>query len=187
MARVWLFGDNVDTDQILPGRYSPYMTSEAELGKYPFIEARPEFASQVEPGDVIVAGRNFGCGSSREYAPRALKVVGVAAIIAPSFARIFYRNALNLGLPLFQSDLTRVLRDGQQVTLDLESPALAAETGPISLPAPPEWVRRVWEEGGIVEYYRRHGRLPLGDEGGRKSGAGYARPAIAGESPRLDR
>jgi len=164
MARVWLFGDNIDTDQILPGRYAPYMTSEANLGKYPFIEARPEFAAQVQPGDVIVAGGNFGCGSSREYAPRALKVVDIAAIIAPRFARIFFRNALNLGLPLFEVDLTAHVRDGQQVTLDLESPALITKDGRIPLPTPPEWLRRTWDEGGIVEYYRRHGRLPLGDD-----------------------
>jgi methanogen homoaconitase small subunit len=162
MARVWRFGDNVDTDQILPGRYAPYMTSEADLGKYPFIEARPEFAREVQPGDIIVAGENFGCGSSREYAPRALTAVGIAAIVAPSFARIFYRNALNLGLPLFAADL-RALREGQEVTLDLAIPCVRAGDEVLALPAPPAWVRRVWEAGGIVAYYRRHGRLPVGD------------------------
>lgn len=162
MARVWLFGDNVDTDQIVPGRYAPYMTSEAELGKYPFIEARPEFAKTVQRGDLIVAGHNFGCGSSREYAPRALHVVGIAAIIAPSFARIFYRNALNLGLPLFTADLTHILCDGQEVTFDLEAPAIIADGQTIALPKPPEWLREVWREGGIVAYYRNHGCLPLG-------------------------
>ena len=161
MPRIWLFGDNIDTDQIVPGRYAPYMTSEAELGKYPFIEARPEFAKQVKPGDVIVAGRNFGCGSSREYAPRALQVVGIAAIIAPSFARIFYRNTLNLGLPLFTADLVNLVRDGQEVTLDLDKPALLTQGGQIALPAPPAWVRRTWEEGGVVSYYRRYGCLPV--------------------------
>ncbi len=161
MARVWLFGDNIDTDQILPGRYAPYMTSEAELGKYPFIEARPEFAREVRSGDVIVAGANFGCGSSREYAPRALKVAGIAAILAPSYARIFFRNTLNLGLPLFEVDLTHRLRDGQQVTLNLDVATLAIDGQEIALPVPPRWVRNVWAEGGIVEYYRRHRRLPL--------------------------
>jgi len=161
MPRIWLFGDNVDTDQIVPGRYAPYMTSEAELGKYPFIEARPEFAKQIEPGDVIVAGRNFGCGSSREYAPRALQVVGIAGIIAPSFARIFYRNTLNLGLPLFTADLAGLVHDGQEVTLDLDAPALLTRAGKIALPAPPAWVRRTWEEGGVVSYYRRYGCLPV--------------------------
>jgi methanogen homoaconitase small subunit len=164
MARVWFFGDNTDTDQILPGRYAPYMTSEAELGKYPFIEARPEFAKQVRAGDIIVAGRNFGCGSSREYAPRALKVVGIAAIIAPSFARIFYRNALNLGIPLFEADLTACLMDGQTVELNLEEASVRTEDATILLPPPPAFVRSIWEEGGIVEYYRRHHRLPLETE-----------------------
>ncbi len=164
MARIWLFGNNVDTDQILPGRYAPYMTSEAELGKYPFIEARPEFGKKVQPGDVIVAGRNFGCGSSREYAPRALQVVGIAAIIAPSFARIFYRNALNLGLPLFEADLTKQVQDGQVAELDLAGMALLAPCGRIPLPTPSEFVQHIWAEGGIVEYYRKYGRLPLEGE-----------------------
>ena len=162
MARVWLFGDNVDTDQIVPGRYAPYMTSEAELGRYPFIEARPEFAVQVKPGDIIVAGQNFGCGSSREYAPRALKVVGIAAIVAPSFARIFFRNALNLGLPLFEADLSGWVQDGQAVTLDWKTPALLADGQAIQLPPPPAWLRELWEVGGVVEYYRRYGTLPVG-------------------------
>jgi len=164
MARVWLFGANVDTDQIVPGRYAPYMTSEAELGKYPFIEARPEFAKQVQRGDIIVAGANFGCGSSREYAPRALKVVGIAAVIAPSFARIFFRNGLNLGLPLLEADLTTRLHDGQIVTLDLETPAVITDEETIPLPPQAEWVRRTWAEGGIVEYYRKHGRFPVESE-----------------------
>lgn len=164
MARIWLFGDDIDTDQILPGRYAPYMTSEAELGKYPFIEARPEFPATVRPGDVIVAGRNFGCGSSREYAPRALTTVRVAAVIAPSFARIFYRNALNLGLPLFEADLTGRVADGAEARLDLEAAALVVEGECIPLPPPPAWLRRVWAEGGIAQYYRRHRRLPLGEE-----------------------
>ena len=164
MARVWLFGDNLDTDQILPGRYAPYMTSEGDLGKYPFIEARPEFAKEVGAGDIIVAGINFGCGSSREYAPRALKVVGIAAIIAPTFARIFYRNSLSLGLRLFEADLTCELEDGQSVDLDLSAPAVVADSRAIALPQPPMWLRRIWDEGGIVEYYRKHGRLPVGDE-----------------------
>ena len=160
MARVWLFGDNVDTDQILPGRYAPYMTTEAALANYPFIEARPEFAKEVRPGDVIVAGKNFGCGSSREYAPRALKAVGIAAIVAPSFARIFFRNALSLGIPLFELDLTGLLGDGQELELDLDVPALVLDGETILLPAPPAWVREVWG-GGIVAYYREHGRLPM--------------------------
>jgi methanogen homoaconitase small subunit len=160
MARVWKFGPDVDTDQIVPGRYAPYMTSEAELGKYPFIEARPEFAKEVKPGDLIVAGKNFGCGSSREYAPKALKVVGVGAILAPSFSRIFFRNALNLGLPLFEIDLTKELKDGEQVRLLLDKYQLVTDHGTYTLPAPPQFVREIWREGNLVEYYRKYGRFP---------------------------
>lgn len=161
MARIWRFGANVNTDQIVPGRYAPYMLkSEDELRNYPFIEARPEFAATVRPGDLIVAGPNFGCGSSREYAPLALKMVGVGAIIAPLFARIFYRNALNLGIPLFEADLTGELADGQEVDFDVTSGTLTAQDHTIQLPPPPAWVREVWAEGGIVPYYRKHRRFP---------------------------
>jgi len=161
MATVWVFGDDVDTDQIVPGRYAPYMKSESELGKFPFIEARPEFAREVQPGDVIVAGRNFGCGSSREYAPRALFIAGVGAIVAPSFARIFFRNALNLGLPLVQADLRGRVVDRQPVELDLARPGLRVNGEWLALPAQPEWLRLAWAEGGIIQYYARHGRLPV--------------------------
>ena len=163
MARIWVFGNNIDTDQILPGRYAPYMTSEADLVKYPFIEHRPEFAKEVQPGDIIVAGHNFGCGSSREYAPRALRAVGIAAIIAPTFARIFYRNALNLGLPLFQAELVAQAADGSQAQLDRNAGALVIGETAYRLPAPPTWLRQVWDEGGVIAYYLNHGHLPLGE------------------------
>jgi len=163
LARIWLFPDDIDTDQIVPGRYAPYMTSEAELGKYPFIEYRPEFAAKVQPGDLIVAGSNFGCGSSREYAPRALVAVGIAAIIAPSFSRIFYRNALNLGLKLFEADLVRDLSDGEHVVYDDASFTIRTGAGILhTLPQPPDWLRQTWVEGGIVSYYRKYQRLPVG-------------------------
>jgi len=161
MARVWIFGSNVDTDQIVPGRYAPYMTSEAELPKAAFIEARPEFAKEVRPGDLIVAGKNFGCGSSREYAPKALKMNGIGAIIAPSFARIFFRNALNLGIPLFEADLAEKLADGEQVTLDIENAQIVTASGKAyALTPPPAFVREIWRAGSTIEYYRRYGKLP---------------------------
>lgn len=160
MNRIWLFGPDIDTDQIIPGRYSPYMTSEDELAKHAFIERRPDFAPNVRPGDVIVAGKNFGCGSSREYAPRALQKCGVAAIIAPSFARIFFRNAINLGIPLFEADLTGVVADGEQATLDLANSRLVTTRGTFDLPRPPEFVLQIQAKGGIVAYYRKYGRFP---------------------------
>ena len=158
--RVWRFGADIDTDQIIPGRYSPYMTSEEDLAQYAFIERRPAFASEVRPGDLIVAGKNFGCGSSREYAPRALKKCGIAAIIAPSFARIFFRNAINLGIPLFEADLTSEVSDGDRVSLNLEDARLMTDKGPLDLPQPPAFVRQIQREGGIVPFYQRYRRFP---------------------------
>lgn len=159
MNRVWRFGDDVNTDQIVPGRFAPYMTSEEELKKFPFIEARPEFPKTVQPGDLLIAGPNFGCGSSREYAPQALKMVEVGAIIAPSFARIFYRNALNLGLPVFEADC-RWIEDGAMAEFDLGGCILRCGGREEALPPPPAFVREVWEAGGLVPYYRAHGRFP---------------------------
>jgi methanogen homoaconitase small subunit len=165
MSKVWLFGEDIDTDQIIPGRYSPYMTSEEELAHYAFIERRPDFAPNVRHGDIIVAGRNFGCGSSREYAPRALLRCGIAAIVAPSFARIFFRNALNLGIPLFEADLTGQLVDGDEVELDLAASQLRTARGTLDLPRPPAFVEAIQREGGIVAYYQRYGRFPGEVEG----------------------
>jgi methanogen homoaconitase small subunit len=160
MSKVWLFGDDIDTDQIIPGRYSPYMTSEETLTQYAFIEHRPDFAPNVAPGDVIVAGKNFGCGSSREYAPRALQKCGIVAIIAPSFARIFFRNTINLGIPLFEADLTQNVADGEQITLDLAASQLRTAREIIELPRAPDFVQEIVREGGIVPYYQRHGHFP---------------------------
>ncbi len=160
MPRIWTFDSNVNTDQIVPGRYAPYMLrDESEVRRYVFVEARPEFAAAVAPGDLIVAGPNFGCGSSREYAPLALKLAGVGAVIAPGFARIFYRNAINLGLPLFEADLS-ALPDGAIVALDVRTGLLQCAGGPIQLAPPPAWVQEVWEAGGIVPFFRATGRFP---------------------------
>ena len=160
MNRIWLFGTDIDTDQIIPGRYSPYMTSEEALAEYAFIEHRPEFAPNVRPGDVIVAGKNFGCGSSREYAPRALQKCGIVAIIAPSFARIFFRNAVNLGIPLFEVDLTREIVDGAAAQLDLANSKLHTDGAAYALPRPPAFVAEVQAEDGIVPYFLRYHRFP---------------------------
>lgn len=160
MPRIWVFGGDVDTDQILPGRYSPFQTSEETFARYVFCDHRPEFSQQVQPGDVLLAGRNFGCGSSREYAPRALKVRGVAGVIAPTFARIFFRNALNLGLALFEADLAGRVQDGQRAELDAGAGILRLEQGEIRLPPPPPFVGAIMEAGSIVEYYLRHQRYP---------------------------
>jgi len=161
MARVWKFGDDIDTDQIVPGRYSPYMTSDADLPKYAFIEFRPEFPKEVRPGDVIVAEDNFGCGSSREYAPLALKRCGIAAIVANSFARIFFRNAINLGIPLFEDPAAvQALNDGDVVELDAAAGRITVGGRNIELRPQTRFVQDILAAGTIADYIRDHGRFP---------------------------
>lgn len=161
MARVWKFGSDVDTDQIVPGRYAPYMRPNAELGEAAFIEARPEFAALAQPGDIIVALENFGCGSSREYAAEALRRRQVGAIIACSFARIFFRNALNLGIPLFTSpEIAQALQDGDQVDMDIERGLLHSGDRIHYLPELPQFARQILKAGGIVPYVRTHNCFP---------------------------
>mgnify|MGYP002628556488 FL=1 len=162
MSTLWIFGDDVNTDQIVPGRFAPYMTSEAELRRFPFIEARPEFPELVQPGDVIVAGPNFGCGSSREYAAQALALCELGAILAPSFARIFYRNALNLGLPLIEVPAEELspLRDRDPISLDLDSCELRHANGRIALRKPASFTREIWQAGGLIPYFQRTGHFP---------------------------
>jgi 3-isopropylmalate/(R)-2-methylmalate dehydratase small subunit len=117
-GRVWRFSDNVDTDQIIPAKY--LVTGDRrELAKHAFENVRPEFAEEVREGDIIVGGKNFGSGSSREHAPRALLGAGIACVVAPSFARIFYRNSINIGLPLVECDLESA--DGDIIAVDFEN------------------------------------------------------------------
>lgn len=161
MARVWKFGSDVDTDQMVPGRYAPYMRPDRDVGEAAFIEARPDFNKQAEPGDIIVAGSNFGCGSSREYAPLALKRRGIAAIIAPSFARIFFRNAINLGIPVFVSEsVPTYVEDGVQAEIDLASGVLQLDDARFELDPLPPFAQAIVGAGGVAAYVRENGRLP---------------------------
>jgi methanogen homoaconitase small subunit len=161
MARVWKFGSDVDTDQIVPGRYAPYMRPDADVGDAAFIEARPDFNKGAQPGDIIVATENFGCGSSREYAVEALRRRKVGAIIALGFARIFFRNALNLGIPLFEApEIVAGLKGGEEVTLDLENSRLTAGDKVYELPQLPDFAREILAAGGIVNYVKQNGRFP---------------------------
>ena len=161
MSNIWKFGADVDTDQIVPGRYAPYMRPNAELGDAAFIEARPDFNKRAVPGDIIVATENFGCGSSREYAPQALKRRQVGAIFAISFARIFYRNAINLGIPIFVDEaLVELLLQGKEATLDLAAGFVVIDGETYALPPVPNFAREIIDAGGIVPYVREHGRFP---------------------------
>src|SRR5258705_4530493 len=135
MARAWVFGDDLDTDQMVPGRYAPFMVGQDKFHTYAFCDARPGFATEVRSGDILVGGENFGCGSSREYAVAALKKLGVGAVVARSFARIFFRNCINLGIPVIESaDAVQIVRDGDDVTFDAAAGLLRAPGGPAKLP-----------------------------------------------------
>lgn len=162
MPRVWKFPDSVNTDDILPGKYAPFMVGEDVFHRYAFAHYRPEFAAEVRPGDLLVGGRNWGLGSSREYAPMALKKLRVGAIIAKSYARIHYRNLLNLGIPAFESaTVPDALEDGEIVDFDLESGRVTRASGEVlQLPPPPEFLREALREGSILEFYKKHQRFP---------------------------
>lgn len=161
MSRIWMLGDNVNTDVIIPGRYN-VTTDRAQLARHCLCEVLPEFPVQVQRGDIVMAGHNFGCGSSREHAPAALLGCGVGAVIARSFARIFYRNAVNIGLPILVcEEAVAGSADGQQIEVDLESGTIVnLTTGQTFQAEPlPPFVARIVAAGGIIEYIRREGTL----------------------------
>jgi len=157
-VRAWKFGDDINTDVITPGRYT-VTTDRKRLGEIAFIEYRPEFAKEVEEGDVIVAGNNFGCGSSREHSPVAIKAAGVSAVIAKSFARIFFRNSINIGLPLFVCEDADKIDDGDDVEINIKTGEVRDNTKGIVLKAKPlpEFMQRIVEKGGLVNFLRSDG------------------------------
>jgi 3-isopropylmalate/(R)-2-methylmalate dehydratase small subunit len=161
MGRIWMLGDNVNTDVIIPGRYN-VTTDRAQLARYCLCEVLPEFSQQVQSGDVVMAGHNFGCGSSREHAPAAIQASGVQAVIARSFARIFYRNAVNIGLPvLVCEEAVLSSADGQRLEVDLASGVIHNLTTEQTFHAEPldPFVARIVAAGGIIEYIRQEGTL----------------------------
>jgi len=156
--RAWKFGNDVNTDLITPGRYT-ITTDKTQLGKIAFIEHRPEFAKEAKLGDVIVAGKNFGCGSSREHAPVAIKAAGVSAVIAESFARIFFRNAINIGLPLFVCEEVDRIDDGDLVEIKFETGEIHNKTKDVVLKAKPlpRFIQKIVGQGGLVNFLRSEG------------------------------
>jgi 3-isopropylmalate/(R)-2-methylmalate dehydratase small subunit len=156
--KAWKFGNDINTDVITPGRYT-VTTDKKQLGKIAFIEYRPEFAKQVIKGDIIVAGNNFGCGSSREHSPVAIKAAGISAVIAKSFARIFFRNSINIGLPLFISEDVDKIDDGDEVKIDFETGKIEDKTKGIILEVKPLpfFMQKIVEKGGLVEFLRSGG------------------------------
>lgn len=157
MGRAFLFGDDVDTDQIIPAQFVT-TADPGKLGEHCMEGADPSFADRVEPGDVLVAGTNFGCGSSREHAALAIQGTGVEAVVAESFARIFFRNAINVGLPVLNvPDATERISDGDDLAVDPDTGVIENETTGDRIEAQglPEFVQEIVDAGGLVEYGRR--------------------------------
>ncbi len=155
-GKVWKFGKNVDTDIIIAARY--LNTSDPkELAKHIMEDADPKFYEKMKAGDIIVADDNFGCGSSREHAPIALKEAGIAAVIAPSFARIFYRNAFNMGLPIFELEQVSEISEGDTIKVDMDSGEIVDETTGKSYKFTPipEFMQELVDSGGLIEFAKK--------------------------------
>jgi len=152
-GKVWNFGANIDTDVIIAARYLNSSDPE-HLAKYVMEDADPEFPNKLQKGDIIVAGENFGCGSSREHAPIALKAAGVAAVVAPSFARIFYRNAFNMGLPIFELPESLEIKEGEEISINLDAGEIVNNTTNKTykfIPIP-EFMQELIATGGLINY-----------------------------------
>jgi 3-isopropylmalate/(R)-2-methylmalate dehydratase small subunit len=155
-GKVWKYGDNVNTDVIFPGKYTYTLTEPAEMAAHALEDLDSTFATAVQPGDIIVAGRNWGCGSSREQAVICLKAAGVGAIIAVSFARIFYRNAINNGLPAIVCPAAvAALEHGEWAEVDLATAAIRSATRVFPFPPFPPSVQRILAEGGLIPYLKQ--------------------------------
>lgn len=156
-GKVWKFGDDVDTDAIIPARY--LNTSDPKhLAAHCMEDADPLFMKKMQPGDLLVAGKNFGCGSSREHAPAAIKAAGISCVIAVSFARIFYRNAINIGLPILESpQASAALKEGQEVRVDLKAGTITnVSTGEVFQSTPfPDFMRQLMDAGGLIPYVQK--------------------------------
>jgi len=154
-GRVWKLGDNIDTDAIYPGKYLPIIDAE-EMAKHALEGIDKDFPKKIKRGDIIVAGRNFGCGSSREQAATSLKFAGISCIIAKSFSRIFFRNAINQGLALVQSkDLLENVGQGDQITVDFSSAKIIFKDEEFPFPGLDEFVMGILEDGGLIEHTKK--------------------------------
>lgn len=153
-GKAWKFGDDVDTDLIIPARYLN-TTDIAELAKHCLEPVNPEWAGRVAAGDVIVAGKNFGCGSSREHAPLAIKGVGVAAIVAVSFARIFYRNAFNIGLPVIEApEAAAAIAEGDELEISLDDGTITVAGRSYPFSPIPDFMMDLVRAGGLMPWLK---------------------------------
>jgi 3-isopropylmalate/(R)-2-methylmalate dehydratase small subunit len=161
-GKVWKFGDSISTDLICPGRYFHLRSNLPELAKHVLEDADPDFAAKMNRGDFVVAGSNFGLGSSREHAPTIIKLAGVSAVLAKSFARIFYRNAINVGLPLVECDTDRI-DNGDEIEVDLAKGIVHDTTKGFELKATPlpKAMLNILNDGGLVAHIEKHGDFKL--------------------------
>lgn len=161
-GRAWRFRDGISTDDITPGRFFHLRSNLPELAKHCLEDERPEFIQEVKPGDFVVGGRNFGQGSSREHAPIVIKLAGAAAILAPSFARIFYRNAINAGIPAIICDADRI-DDGDKLEVRLSEGKVINHTKGITLDFDPlpDIMQRILADGSLAEHIRKHGDFAI--------------------------
>jgi len=161
-GRAFKFGDSISTDHIIPGRYANLRSNLPELAKHAMEDADPTFTSRVKSGDFIIAGSNFGLGSSREHAPLVIKMAGVSAILAKSVARIFFRNAINLGLPVLLCN-TDEINDGDELEVDLKAGTVRDITNgkQLTFSKIPEIMLNILSEGGLLPYMQKHGDFKL--------------------------
>lgn len=161
-GKTWKFGDDISTDLICPGRYFHLRSNLPELATHVLEDADPDFAKKMAKGDFVVAGANFGLGSSREHAPTIIKLAGVAAVLAKSFARIFYRNAINVGLPLVECD-TDQISNGDELEVDLAAGVIRNRTRSIELKAHPlpRAMINILNDGGLLPHLEKHGSFKL--------------------------
>jgi len=165
-VKVWKYGDNVNTDVIFPGKYTYSILEPEEMAQHALEDLDPSFAKEVRPGDVVVAGSNFGCGSSREQAATCLKAAGVQAVIAKSFARIFFRNAINQGLLAVEcSAAAEQIEKGAEVEIDFAEGEIKTQTQIFSFSPPPESVLRIFEAGGLIAYTKKRLEETIGIPG----------------------
>ena len=154
-GRVWKYGDDVNTDVIFPGKYTYSTTDRQEMAQHALEDLDPSFVEKVQPGDIIVAGKNWGCGSSREQAVICLKEADVGAIVARSFARIYFRNAINEGLPIVTCDAVETVETGDEVTIDFEAGIVTTPGGTYEFPPLAPSVMQILDAGGLVPHVRQ--------------------------------
>jgi 3-isopropylmalate/(R)-2-methylmalate dehydratase small subunit len=154
-GRVWKYGDDVNTDVIFPGKYTYSISDRKEMAQHALEDLDPDFVKNVRPGDIIVAGKNWGCGSSREQAVISLKEVGVGAIVARSFARIYFRNCINEGLPIVTCDAVDTVETGDQIDIDFEAGKVTTPGGEYTFPPLAPSVMEILDAGGLVPHVRK--------------------------------